>query len=181
MKFDYDKFVPGMIIGTTNIFSPVGLPIRITTAGLHNAFNPRIATHIAIVCKEHDLYYFMEMKLPKIHQSDCNEYEHGIFGDHVVFAALPFPADDYYMQELANKFLLESHRIGIKYDIKELFKFWDMPVHNDKRKLICSDLSRNMCQYIGVSYPEEWDTLVSPYDEQKFYTKENKLVDIRKK
>lgn len=178
MKFDYSKFVPGTIIGTSNILSPIGLPIRITTAGWKNAFNPNIATHIAIICKEHDLYYFMEMLLPKIRQSDCNEYEHGAFGDHVVFAALPFAADDYDSQEKANKFLLQCHRIGIKYGTEELFRFWDIPLPDDKNRLICSELARNMLGYIGISYPKEWDNLVSPYDEQKFFTKENKLINI---
>ena len=173
-------FVPGMIIGTTDLLSPIGLPIRITTAGWQNALNPRIATHIAIVCKEHDLFYFMEMALPKIREADCNEYEHGILGDHVVFAAMPFAADDLSMQNQANNFLLESHRIGIKYGTEELFKFWDIPVHPDKKKLICSELSRNMCRQLNIPYPKEWDTLVSPYDEQKFYTSENKLINIGK-
>lgn len=169
-----------MIIGTTDITSLIGLPIRITTAGWRNAFNPNIATHIAIVCKEHDLFYFMEMLLPKIHQTDCNTYENGIFGDHVVFSALPFAVDDYDAQEKANKFLLQSHRIGIKYGTEELFKFWDIPVPADKNKLICSELARNMLNYIGVPYPEKWDILVSPYDEQLFYTNEKKLIDIKK-
>jgi hypothetical protein len=179
MKIDYSKLRPGMIIGTTDM-SPFAITTRITNAGIKNAFNPNVCTHIAIVCKEHDLFYLMEMALPKIREADCHKYEHGQFGNHIVFAAMPFDIDDYTLQEKANDFLLESHRIGVKYDIKELFKFWGFHTYNDKKKLICSDLARNMMWQLNIKYPLEWDSIVSPWDEQVYFTHTEKLVDIFK-
>ena len=178
MKLDYDKLKPGMILGVTSM-SPFAITTRITTAGMHNAFNLKIATHIAIVCQEHGLYYIMEMATPKIRERDINEYDSGcLWSNRIVFAAYPFQPWDIVSQKDANDFLLESHRIGVQYNIEELFEFWGIDLPEDHSKIICSDLARNMMRVLKLPYPIEWDKKVSPWDIQKFFIKSNELIDI---
>jgi hypothetical protein len=174
-RFDYSKLYPGVVLGTTDM-SPLGMIIRATTAGVQNTFNPNIATHVLAVVKEHDLLYGMEMAEPKIREVDLTEYEHSDFGNHVVFAANFIKWDDYKTQEKANAWLLKSHTLGIKYDFIELFRFWDAEIPDDPKKLICSDLIRNMMKYIGINIPIQWLQLCDPYDIQKYAENNSQLI-----
>lgn len=184
MKFNYGKLLPGMIVGTTDTFTTFGALTRATEAGIKNAMNTNISSHIALIVKEHSLLYLVEMALPKIHEVDLNKYEHGDFGNHAVFCANPFGQDyiyNYDLQEKVNNWILQCHTIGIKYDIKELFLFWDVPVHNDPKKLICSDLARNMMDTFKLPVPKEWDKKCNPYDIQKYMTDKKMMVESWKK
>jgi hypothetical protein len=174
-KFDYSKFYPGLVLGTTDM-SPIAMAIRATTAGIQNIFNPNISTHVLAVVKEHDLLYGIEMAPPRIREIDLNKYEHGPLLNHIVFAAHFIEWDDYKTQDKVNEWLLESHTKGIKYDIIELFKFWDDDIPDDPKKLICSDLIRNMMKFINIKIPIEWNKLCDPYDIQRYSTNNNKLI-----
>lgn len=182
MKFNYGNLLPGYIVGTTNLLTSFGSVIRATEAGVKNIMNPNISSHVFLIVKEHDLLYGVEMAVPKIRMCDLNKYEHGKFGNHAVFVANPFKIIDpeydynYYMQENVNKWILKCHTIGIKYDIEELFKFWDIPVHGSGKKLICSELIRNMLRKFNITYPVWWDDKVSPLDIQKWARNENLFV-----
>lgn len=165
-KINYDTLRPGYIIGTTMTIHPMAMITKITTAGMKNIFNPNIATHCLAVCQEHDLLYGMEMTYPKIRQVDLCDYEHCRAGNHIVFIA---KIPDIFCEK-ANNFLLESHRRGIKYDIAGLLEFWGL-TNDNKKKLYCSELIRQMFKYIPLYYPKEWDEKVSPYAVQNF-TKE---------
>jgi hypothetical protein len=182
MRFNYDKLLPGFIVGTTDTFTTFGAITRATEAGIKNIMNPNISSHIFLIVKEHDLIFGVEMVLPKIRMCDLNKYEYGKLGNHAVFVANPFRLIDYRyeynytMQESVNAWILKCHTIGIKYDIKELFKFWDLPVHDNKQKLICSELARNMLHQFEISYPPSWVEKVSPYDIQKWACNENLFV-----
>ena len=180
MKFNYGVLLPGYIVGATDTLSSFGVITRITETGdIRNAFNPDISSHIFLIVKEHDLLYGIEMALPKIRQCDLNEYEHGNLGDHAVFMANPFGEsyiDNYDLQDEVNNWILKCHALGIQYGLEELLKFWDIPVHTDPKKLICSDLARNMLKFFKVPYPSVWDTKDSPYDHQKYFTEKKMLV-----
>ena len=180
MKFNYGALLPGFIVGTTSTFTLFGAITRMTERkSLTNVFDPNTASHIFLITREHDLLNGVEMAIPTIRQCDLNEYEHGNCGNHAVFVANPF-GDTYYenysLQEEVNFWILKCHTIGIKYDWKELMKFWDMPVYDDPKKLICSDLARNMLKTFKVPYPSVWDTKDSPYDHQKYFTEKKMLV-----
>jgi hypothetical protein len=184
MKFNYGKLLPGMIVGTTDTLSAFGILTRSTEAGIKNAMNSNIASHIALIVKEHDLLYVVEMALPKIRQGDLNEYEHSNLGDHAVFVANPFGFDyqtNYDLQDKVNKWILKCHTIGIKYNLEELFRFWDIPLHDSTKKLICSELARNMMETFKLPVPKEWDNLCNPYDIQKYVTENKMLVEGWKK
>lgn len=174
-QFDYGKFYPGLVLGTTAM-DPLGAIIRATTAGWQNIFNPNVCSHILTVVKEHDLLYGIEMALPKIREVDLSDYEHSNWGNHLVFAANFISPTDYESQDKANEWLLKCHTIGIKYDFVELLKFWDDKIRNDPKELICSDLIRNMLEYLKITIPVQWDHLVSPYDIQKYATDNAKLI-----
>lgn len=184
MKFNYSKLLPGMIMGTTDTFTTFGAITRATEAGVKNAMNPNIASHIALIVKEHDLLYVVEMALPKIRQGDLNEYEHNNFGNHAVFVANPFGSDyvtNYDLQDQVNKWILRCHMIGIKYNLEELFRFWDVPFHDNSQKLICSELARNMMDNFKLPFPKEWNDLCDPYDIQRYVTENKMLVEGWKK
>jgi hypothetical protein len=164
MKLNYSELCPGMVIGTTNLFSPLAAIIRATTAGIKNIFNKKISSHIVIVCEEHDLLYGMEMAWPKIRQIDLNDIE-----KHIVFIAKDSALVDEDLQWKCNHWLLTSHYIGVRYDWKELFRFWNIQTYDDKKKWICSDLYREMLKYNGMNYPKEWNNKCDPYDIQRYY------------
>lgn len=168
MILDYSKLVPGMVIGTTCLTSPLAAIIRFTTAGPRYVFSRLAASHIVIVVREHDLYYGMEMTWPKIRQIDLCDID-----KYVVFYTADRTLTNYRMQDQCNEWLLKSHYIGVKYDWKELFKFWDMPVYDDPKRLICSDLYREMCRCNKIPYPKKWNTKVSPWDIQKYYVRQS--------
>lgn len=174
---DYGKIVPGTIFGSTKLFGAAGSIIRATTAGLKNTFNPWIATHIFIAVQEHGLLYGIGMEFPRIRIVDLCDYENGILGEHLVFAAVPRELkENRELQEKANWWLLESHRRRVKYDLKELLLFWKITVRDDPEKLICSDLARNMLRFLNIPYPNDWNTKVDPYDHQKYFTNTSQLI-----
>lgn len=161
MKIDYNKLYPGIVIGTTSM-SPLAMAIRTTTTGIKNIFNLDISTHVMIVCKDHDLFYGMEMNWPKIRNIDLNKI------GHISFIGGNINKDNYELQDKCNDWLWKSHSIGIRYDIKELFKFWGLPVYDDPKKYVCSDLVREMYKCNSISYPDKWNDKCSPYHIQKY-------------
>lgn len=178
-RIDYGTLFPGCIIGTTNTFDPISAIIRGTEAGPLHAFDSTIASHVFAVCKEHDLLYGMSMNLKGLSQDDLNEWDHGVFGNHIVFVARPFAWDDYAMQDRINQWLLKSHEIGIKYDILELLRWWDLPVYDDPEKIVCGDFTRIMLQTFGLAHPKEWDAdfrTSDPYDQQIYFTNAHKTI-----
>jgi hypothetical protein len=180
-QIDYGKLLPGDIIGSTgSIFDPVSCLIRGTTAGIDHALDPTIASHVFVVCKEHDLLYGMSMDLNGLSQDDLNTWEHGVFGDHIVFVARPFEWDNYALQDKINQWLLKSHEIGIKYDVLELLRWWGLPVYDDPKKIVCGDFTRIMLQTFGLAHPKEWDVdfrKSDPWDQQAYFTNAKKLIN----
>lgn len=157
----YGTLTPGTVIGTTSVLSPLGAVIRCTTAGMCNAFNPGIASHVLMVVNVHDLLYGVEMSWPKIRMVGLNDIGRIAFCESVI------PDYNYDLQHRCNKWLLKSHEIGVKYDLKELLKFWKIKAFDDPRKLVCSGLYREMCRGCGIPYPNRWNDRVSPYDVQR--------------
>ena len=153
----YKYLRPGMCIGVTKLISPLGAIIRATTAGFINTFNPQIASHIVCVAESKGLLYGVEMNYPKIRRVDLNDL------DPVVFVGYHPDLD----QSEANDWLWESHARRIKYGILEVLEFWGLPTDQPKR-MICSELYKEMLKAQGLIYPKEWDVKVSPYDIQKY-------------
>jgi hypothetical protein len=184
---NYGKLLPGMIIGTTDTFDPLSAIIRISeTSNAANVLNPCIASHVLAVCQEHDLLYGMGMTWPKIHQDDLNTFDNGdyvVFKSHIVFVADPFTSFDYEKRDAANKFLLHSHTLAIKYDIVELLRWWNFPVNDDPKKLVCGDLTYAMMWSMKLDYPKEWDSNITrhdPWDQQRYFTESKKTINWRR-
>jgi hypothetical protein len=181
MKLNYGALYPGLIVGASgSILDPVSCLIRGTEAGVAHAFDPAVASHVFCVCKEHDLLYGMSMDLEGLSEDDLNTWEHGNFGDHVVWVANPGVVwDNYALQDKINQWLLKSHAIGIKYDVLELFRWWGINTPDDPKKLVCSDFTRIMLQTFGLAHPKEWDAdfkMSDPWDQQIYFTNANKLL-----
>jgi hypothetical protein len=161
MKLDESKLSAGCVIGVTTRLNPLSAIIKARTAGVKNAFSMGIASHIVCVAESHGLLYGIEMKSPRIRRVDLNDL------DPIVFIARP--CTTIYEQEQANNFLWKCHSLHIKYDNIELLKFLNDRIPNDPKKWICSDLSREMLRHVGVTYPQKWDRLTSPYDQQQWF------------
>lgn len=160
-RLDYATLRPGMLIGTTNLIHPISLIVRGTTAGLKNAFNSKIASHVLVVCETHDVLYGMEMAWPKIRRVDLKDYTK--WPERIVFIAEHLDVNP----ARANEFLWESYSLRIRYGLFELLEFWGLPT-DQPDKMICSELYREMLKDQGISFPSKWDEKVSPYDEQKW-------------
>lgn len=161
-KWNYSELCCGDIVGTTKLFSPFALVTRITTAGLSHAFDRKIATHIRVVMGTSKLLYALEMQWPKkpnLHMTDLKGTE-----GETVFVRRSLPL--YARFEEVNEWLTASHAMSVKYDIKELLRFWNIDIPDDHRKWICSDLPREMLRHFGVPYDRSFDEKVSPYDWQ---------------
>jgi hypothetical protein len=172
MKYiDPDKLQPGDIVGITDL-SWFACVERTTINGLGNVFNQMLSTHIAVVCdRGSGLLYFCEMMYPTIQMNNLQEYDHLKPMEHITFVGRhPALAADGGKRMACNDFLIESHAHLVKYDLLELLKFWDMPVPDDPKKIICSDLPRNMLRAVGLPYPMAWDVKCSPYDWQVWNT-----------
>jgi hypothetical protein len=168
-RIDYSQLRPGDIIGTTNTFSALGLLARSTNAGFQRILDPSVASHVGVVCQEHDLLYIMEMTGKGISQNDLNQYEHGPFGNHIVFVARPLRFGDVDGDvDKMNQWLLESHMRHVKYDWRGLCEFWGI-CNDDRRRWICSELVREMLRACNVWYPHAWEVKASPFDVQEYF------------
>lgn len=193
---DYGKLKPGMIVGTTDTLHPMGIVTRATEVtqsvdsvlqGLSNALNPDVASHIFCIVEEHELLYGVGMKWPKVSMEDICDYQHGPLGNHIVFVADPVPravkysplihdeVDEEELRIRLNKWLLECHKRSIKYDLDGLLAFWHI-AKDDPRKLICSELAREMLYWHNMYFPSSWMIKVSPFDIQRHYTDTAQLV-----
>jgi hypothetical protein len=179
MKFNHAKILPGFIIGTTDTWSVLGAFIRSTEAGILHTFDANVSSHIVLTCNAYRLNYGMQMLVPKINRCNLSDYEHDNNGDHGVFMANPF-GNDYLtnadMQDKVNRWIWQCYSIGIKYNIEELFRFWDIPFPEGTDKIICSDLARNMLRNFNILFPSMWNSKCNPLDIQKYETSNNMLV-----
>lgn len=161
-QWNYPELCPGDIVGTTRLLSPFAIITRMTCAGVKNAFNPKIATHVRVIMGSTKLLYALEMQWPKkpnLHLVDLKGTE-----GETVFVKRSLPLYAKYQE--VNDWLISSHSMSVRYDLKELLKFWNLAQDDSGKKWICSDLPREMFRHFGVPYDEKFNDKVSPYDWQ---------------
>jgi hypothetical protein len=156
----YNLLRPGDIIGVENTFAPFDMTEKCTIRGGKYIFDNMTSCHITVAAdKGKGVMCGIAMNWPHIQEENLEQYNHGKNGKHIVFIGR-HPLIDF--QE-ANDFLWTSLSKRINYDLWELLSFWGYDEWDSCRKLICSDLPREMLKKQMIHYPAEWDKKVSPW------------------
>jgi len=172
----------GDIVGTTSL-APWTWFIKGKTWGWTSIFSQGKCNHIATVCGEHRLVYFMEMIGRGIHQTDIHDYDNRIPMSHVCFVGRHKAFDDPNVREKYNDYMLTLHEHRVKYgwdDIKNhIFNTIGIHIRDKEETLICNELPRVGFAYCGIPYPKEWDSArFAPIDWQIW--KDSNYINITK-
>jgi len=155
------NFQIGDIVGTTSL-APWTMAIKGKTWGWRYIFSQTKSSHIATVCGEHRLFYFMEMLGKGIHQTDIHDYDNRAPKSHVCFVGRHKAFDDPVIREKYNEFMLDLHERRVKYgwdDIENhiLVKL-GIQIHDKEDTLICNELPKVGFAWCKIPYPKEWDS-----------------------
>jgi hypothetical protein len=178
MTIDKSLFQPCMIVGVTGrneILDGFGDIERATVAGLANALNDTIATHIAVCCDLGDGAGLITvgMGAQGIERNSIDHYGDGS-QEKIVFLGHHPAFNEPDEVSFGNAYLKHCWDVHEGYGYLTLLKFWLEPigikVPDNANRPICSELPRNMLRSLNIPYPADWDDRCSPWSWQQWKT-----------
>lgn len=163
VKFDYSAINVGDLVFTSG-YSLLSFTIRGVSAGLKNAFNTIIPTHVGIIVEANGQKLIAEMLQSGLAIGSLEQYNKGGLGRYVVGIKRSTKYLSVPKRNRLNNEVFNDLRHTLDYDFKGLLKFIIGRVKDSSNRYYCSEYVVHQTQLDGINYPAEFFTKVSPLD-----------------
>jgi len=159
---DYSKLRTGdmVVCGGTG---PAAAVIRSVTAGWRRWNDKSVAVHTGIIVRWAGQYFVAEMLGRGITLSPPSRYE-GKKRRYIIGIRRNHAYDSTTARGILNKRIAKLYRNSLEYDFKGILSYVFENCQENPNRYYCSELFKAATP--EVSYPEEFDKQVSPFDLQ---------------